>query len=123
MASSLAFGESAAVIAAYGVSGFTIRGEQYPTSVCVTASQVVPWNGDLSAPALLGFLASCDACGEILLIGTGNFHLPLLPTFRREIKQRFGLVVETMDTGAACRTFNILQSEGRQVIALLATVS
>jgi uncharacterized protein len=33
------------------------------------------------------------------------------------IEQRIG--VETMDTAAACRTFNVLVSEGRNVIAAL----
>jgi uncharacterized protein len=30
-----------------------------------------------------------------------------------------GIGVETMDTAAACRTYNILASEGRKVVALL----
>jgi uncharacterized protein len=55
---------------------------------------------------------------EILLIGTGpnQFFLPL------EIYGDFlnqGVGIEMMNTGAACRTYNALTAEGRNVVAAL----
>lgn len=55
---------------------------------------------------------------EIVLLGTGaDFHFPdpalLAPLYKA------GIGVEVMDTPAACRTYNILLGEGRNVIAAL----
>lgn len=55
---------------------------------------------------------------EIVLLGTGaRFQFPepalLAPLYKA------GIGVEAMDTPAACRTYNILQGEGRNVIAAL----
>ena len=55
---------------------------------------------------------------ELILLGTGQ--LPVFPP--RELVfslARRGLGLEAMDTAAACRTFNILISEGRRVAAVL----
>lgn len=55
---------------------------------------------------------------EIVLLGTGRtlrFPHPRLSS--RLLSQRIGL--EVMDTGAACRTYNILSGEGRSVAAAL----
>jgi len=55
---------------------------------------------------------------EVVLLGTGarqRFADPRLTAAL--IARRIG--VETMDTGAACRTYNILMTEGRKVLAAL----
>jgi uncharacterized protein len=55
---------------------------------------------------------------EIILLGTGSslvFPDPAL--YAQVLSRRVGL--EIMDTGAACRTYNILMSEGRRVAAAL----
>ena len=41
---------------------------------------------------------------------------------RREALEQAGIGVEVMSTGAACRTYNILVTEGRRVAALLLVV-
>ncbi len=55
---------------------------------------------------------------EVVLLGTGKQHLFINP---RLIKALTGanIAVECMTTDAACRTYNILMSEGRQVVAAL----
>lgn len=45
----------------------------------------------------------------------------LLPPLMQALKKR-GLSVECMDTGAACRTYNVLMAEGRRVAAALLPV-
>ncbi len=53
---------------------------------------------------------------ELVLLGTGNrLTFPAIETYAELIK--LGVGVEVMDTGAACRTYNILMSDGRKVAA------
>ena len=55
---------------------------------------------------------------EIILLGTGaRLRFPHPSLTRPLIDARIGL--EVMDTGAACRTYNILASEGRKVLAVI----
>ena len=52
---------------------------------------------------------------ELVLIGTGDkLIFPPVETYAELIRQ--GVGVEIMDTGAACRTYNILSGEGRHVV-------
>ncbi|KPK38931.1 MAG: hypothetical protein AMJ69_07050 [Gammaproteobacteria bacterium SG8_47] len=55
---------------------------------------------------------------ELILFGSGaNLRLPPVALVR-DVNAR-GIGLETMDTAAACRTFNILVAEGRHVVAAL----
>ena len=55
---------------------------------------------------------------ELVIFGSGSRLRFPPPAFTRALMQkRIGM--ETMDTLAACRTYNILAGEGRQVIAAL----
>lgn len=52
---------------------------------------------------------------ELVLIGTGKtLVFPPLATYAELIRR--GIGVDIMDTGAACRTYNILSGEGRHVV-------
>lgn len=52
---------------------------------------------------------------EVVLIGTGHkLIFPSIEIYSELIKR--GVGVEFMDTGAACRTYNILNGEGRNVV-------
>lgn len=52
---------------------------------------------------------------EIVLLGTGQ-HLHFPPQDCLSVLQQQNIGYEVMDTGAACRTFNVLAAEGRDVI-------
>jgi uncharacterized protein len=55
---------------------------------------------------------------QILLLGTGKTHcFPPAELMGAVLKQNVGL--EVMTTDAACRTYNVLVSEGRSVVAAL----
>ena len=55
---------------------------------------------------------------EVVILGTGeHLHFPH-PSVTAELLTQ-GIGVEVMDTSAACRTYNVLLSEGRQVVAAL----
>ena len=55
---------------------------------------------------------------EIVLVGTGS-RLILPDTNLMQLLGERGIGVETMDTPAACRTYNVLAHEQRQVVAAL----
>ena len=61
------------------------------------------------------FLSFVDAQPEIVLLGTGQ-SLRFPPQNCLSVLQKNNLGYEVMDTGAACRTFNVLAAEGRDVI-------
>ena len=55
---------------------------------------------------------------ELVLFGSGNrIQFPAPKLLQGLIQRRIG--VETMDNGAACRTFNVLAGEGRRVVLVL----
>jgi len=54
----------------------------------------------------------------VILLGTGNRLQFPHPRLTRPLQQA-GIGLEAMDTVAACRTYNILMAEGRQVLAAL----
>jgi len=55
---------------------------------------------------------------RILLLGLGRRMETLAGALRAELR-RAGIAVEAMDTGAACRTYNVLLAEDREVAAAL----
>ncbi|SFC34095.1 Protein of unknown function [Polaromonas sp. OV174] len=78
-----------------------------------------PWNctrfEDLTAEH---FSVLADTRPELVIFGSGSrLRFPNPAFLRALMAQRIG--IETMDTLAACRTYNILAGEGRQVIAAL----
>jgi len=91
-----------------------------------TGSVVVPWRGAVQAwppgaPHELraeDFEALLALQPEVLLYGSGaRLVFPPPALLRLLYERRVGL--ETMDSAAACRTFNVLASEGRSVVAAL----
>jgi uncharacterized protein len=90
------------------------------------ASVVVPWAGAVRPwpPASFSELteAHFDALlqdkPELVIFGSGSrLRFPSAALLRGLIAQRVGF--ESMDTAAACRTYNVLVSEGRTVVAAL----
>jgi uncharacterized protein len=55
---------------------------------------------------------------ELVIFGSGKRLRFPPPHWLKSLIER-GIGVETMDTPAACRTYNILASEGRKVVAAL----
>ena len=111
------------LVTAYGDGGFRILGERYEGSILVTPDQVLPWAADANTDfATLDISLFKELSGQmdILLIGTGEAHKALPLAIRQEL-QDSGISVDFMATGPACRTFNVLQAEGRPVaVALIA---
>lgn len=127
-------------ITAYGTGYVEINGETYRHPVRVSPEGPVrQWPitdaGQVTLAALreiagiedapadpLAFLEGTAPMGssdiEIVLIGTGS-RQSLLPQSIIAPLLRLGIGVEAMSTQAAARTYNILMSEGRRVVAAL----
>ena len=112
------------LIHGYGDHGFTITGLRHEGSVLVFPGCTQAWPvtsmAELSLESLAPILAA-EPRPAVLLLGCGK-GMSVVP---REIKaalREAGIVVEPMDTGAACRTYNVLLTEGRDVAAALIAV-
>lgn len=104
----------------YGNGYVAVNNQRYERSIVVTPEVIHDaWavtGVDSMGAAELEFLFSLKP--EILLLGTGATHRFPGPTVLREFA-RAQIGVESMDTPAACRTFNVLIAEGRNVIAAI----
>lgn len=91
-------------------------------ALLISSTDVYAWDLANIAGAeadILNFLDTHERHrGEFLLLGTGTALAFPPPAFRAEIDRR-GLGLETMDTSAACRTYNILVAEARRFTAAL----
>jgi len=112
------------VIQGYGEGGFRIAGTSYAGSVLVSRETTVAWPvSEIEAitPENLSAVISAVPGVDILLIGCGNRAVPLAAALRDVLREN-GIGSEVMDTGAACRTFNVLLAEDRAVAAALIAV-
>ena len=80
---------------------------------------VEPWQrGGFDALEAADFERVAALAPEVVLLGSGaRLRFPA-PALLRALIER-GVGVETMDTAAACRTYNVLAAEGRSVLAAL----
>ncbi len=107
------------VVDSYGRNGFHISGVAYEGAILVTAEATIAWRVaslDDVTPDSLSVLF--DRGIEILLLGCGARMVPVPGALRAALKAQ-GMVIDAMDTGAACRTYNILLAEERRVAAAL----
>ena len=109
------------IIESYGDGGFTISGEHIGGSVIVTVEETILWDVqdiyDIDHTKLLRKIGRVKS-SRTLLIGTGAVSVYPDKALIGHIKS-IGMGVEFMDTGAACRTFNVLIEENRDVVAAL----
>lgn len=115
------------VIDAYGDGGFRVSGIRVEGSVIVFPDRLHRWGvaalAELSS-ALLDQVRLAGQAGQVdlLLLGTGDRMAQIDRGLRQELRAA-GVVIEVMDTGAACRTYNVLLAEGRKVAAALIAVA
>ncbi|MFZ4552169.1 MAG: Mth938-like domain-containing protein [Aquabacterium sp.] len=112
--------EGVNVIHACDVQSVSVNGTRYAHSI------LIPHTGDIQrwTPASATDLQAADLEAlaalqpEVVILGTGQRQQFLHPRLMAALLQaRIG--VETMDTTAACRTYNVLAAEGRRVLAAL----
>lgn len=107
-------------INAYASGRVTVNGETITASIILTAERIIRDRlpavfDDMNAAHLEG-LDQLEP--EIILVGTGD-TLRFPPAAWTAGYLASGIGVEIMDTAAACRTYNVLLSEDRHVVAAL----
>jgi uncharacterized protein len=108
------------VIERYGAAGFRVAGVVHRGAALVFPDRTEPWTARSIASVTLESLGPVVAHGgvQILLIGLGR-RAGAIPSALRSSLRASGIVVEPMDTAAACRTYNVLVGEDRRVAAAL----
>jgi uncharacterized protein len=113
-----------APVDAYGNGGFRFAHMSHRGSILCLPSGIYAWPpsspSEIGAAALVPVLAEGAALG-LLLLGTGQYQRMPDADVRRALDEA-GIGLEAMDTGAACRTYNVLLAEGRPVGAALLAV-
>ena len=104
----------------YGAGYVEVNGTRHASSLVVSGERLVTDWPAISVDAISAdhLAAIVGLKPEIVLLGTGaSFRFPepakLAPLYKA------GIGVEVMDTPAACRTYNLLLGEGRNVVAAL----
>ncbi len=110
------------IVKSYSNGVFHISNETYQTAVLLSPEKTTPW-GD--------FIDSSDIClsdfepiialtseYDVFLLGTGKTMKFLDPELKKQLRAE-GVVFDMMDTGAACRTYNVLMAEGRRILVAM----
>ncbi|MCG8015286.1 MAG: Mth938-like domain-containing protein [Candidatus Thiodiazotropha sp. 'RUGA'] len=104
----------------YGALEITISGKVYRENLVVMPDKIIPDWRPVRFEELKqeDFAHLASLTPEIVVLGTGTKqHFPDHQLIRPLLENQIGL--EVMATDAACRTYNILMSEGRRVAAAL----
>ena len=108
------------VIESYGPCGFRVSGIAYGRPILVFPDATLSWDVAHIEIVTAEMLRPVIERGgtEILLLGCGARMTPV-PAGTRQALKAAGISLEPMDTGAACRTYNLLLGEDRRVAAAL----
>jgi uncharacterized protein len=107
------------LVTGYGADHLMINKVRHDGNVILTRDRVLAWAPDgFDALVAEDFVALRDLAPEVVIIGTGaRLRFPSPQVLRPLIDAGIGF--EVMDFAAACRTYNILATEGRAVAAAL----
>lgn len=112
------------LIESYGAGGFKVSGKRHSGSVLIFREETVAWPvtsaAGISTEALQPILRRA-AETRILVIGCGGTLVPR-PIDLATTLRSAGISLEWMATGAACRTYNVLLLEDREVAAALISI-
>lgn len=100
--------------------GIRVSDDFFTNPFIISGQRIIPqWSvksaGDINEASLQVIF---DLQPEVILIGTGMTQVFLPPAIQAHFFHRH-IGFEVMKTDAACRTFNVLVAEGRQVVAAL----
>ncbi|MDV4145534.1 MULTISPECIES: Mth938-like domain-containing protein [Shimia] len=109
--------DEAVPIEGYGPGFFRVGGEIIEGGAIIHATGARSWQGydDLDSVLALGGKV------DVILMGTGETMAPIPATFKEPLEAA-GIGVEPMASASACRTYNVLVSEGRRVAAVVLPV-
>lgn len=102
-------------VTAYGPGYIDVNGTRHTGNLIVAPACVQPWPvAGFERLQPHDFDAVVQLQPEVVLLGTGARHRFAGPALVAHLA-RNGIGLESMDTRAACRTYNILLSDGRRV--------
>jgi uncharacterized protein len=107
-------------ITGHGAGYVQVNQQRIETALIVMPNEVIqPWHVTSMETLTLDAFAEVIALKpELVVFGSGaKFRFPHARVMAAFSQARIGF--EAMDTGAACRTYNVLMSEGRNVAAAL----
>ena len=106
-------------ISGHGPGWIAVSGEKITTSVIIgSRGERIEWAGSFEDLGTEHFETLAALGVEVVIFGSGKrIRFPKPQWLAPLAERRIGL--ETMDTAAACRTYNILAQEGRVVVAAL----
>lgn len=110
-------------ITSYEKGKLMVNGKTFNTSLVLAPDQLIEdWAiSDISELSSNHIDKIIQLNPELVLLGTGNkLTFPEVEIYAALIE--LGMGVDVMDTGAACRTYNILSGEGRRVVAGLIVI-
>jgi len=115
------------IVESYGDGRFRVSGTLFTGSILVFPDRTVAWPvADFAALSLDDVEplreAGMGGLVDVVLLGCGR-RMGLVTDALRAPLRAAGIVLEPMDTGAACRTYNVLAAEGRRVAAALIAVA
>lgn len=94
----------------YGPGFFRVGGKVHEGAMLLSGRGLTDWGGWEDTAALLALEGAVD----VIFVGTGA-EIAHMPQGFRKAMEDAGLAVEAMASPAACRTYNVLLSEGRRV--------
>jgi uncharacterized protein len=109
------------LIRSYGPGRFLIGQREWRSPVLVTPTLTVAWSAARAEELSLDNLAPLGSAAvptELLVLGCGPRAVFVPPGMRAQLKGA-GMALEVVDTGSACRIYNVLLAEGRRVAAAL----
>lgn len=112
------------MITSYGDGKFTVNKKKVTGSILLYKERVDPWPvtepSDVTLESLEILIAHADEY-DILIVGCGEMSKAPPKGLREAIKDK-GLILEWMNSGAAARTYSVLQTEDRRVMAAIIAV-
>jgi len=105
------------VFASYGSGQLKIANQSYTSNLLCFPDEVFDnWGTDIDRLTIDDFEIILQRRPDITILGTGARQVFPAVELRRSLA-RHGLQLDIMDSGAACRTYNLLVAEGRDVAA------
>ena len=119
--------EGQQIVQSYAGGVFRVSGQQYESAVILTPEQTTTWSlstSQLSDLTMEDFapVIACASEYDVFLLGCGDKMAFLDKELKNQLRAK-GIAFDCMDTGAACRTYNVLMAEGRRVLGALLLVS
>lgn len=109
--------DHAAPVEGYGPGFFRVGGKVHQGGLILLPSEQFPWGGYEDMDTLVSRAERLD----VLFVGTGA-EIAHVPAEMRNRLEELGVGLEVMATPTACRSFNVLLSEGRRIGAALLPV-